>query len=75
MHLGAIVVVSLMFGALIDQRFPNSNNILNGTLHSNDLDNNEDLDSEDKLFHEKIKFAMALTVISGITQVKGIIIN
>lgn len=69
LSMGAIVVVSLMFGALIDQRFPDSNNILNGTLHSYGLDNNEDLDYEDKLFHEKIKFAMALTVISGITQI------
>lgn len=69
LSMGAIVVVSLMFGALIDQRFSDSNNILNGTLHSYGLDNNEDLDYEDKLFHEKIKFAMALTVISGITQI------
>ena len=79
--LGAIVVVSLMFGALIDKRFPLSTSLLasandlNETHYNYDVKENEDLVTEEKLTQEKIKFVMAVSVISGITQVSWIIIN
>lgn len=65
--MGAIVVVSLMFRTLLDHRFPDSDEVfisgdnLNESSYENDI--------AEELIKEKVKFAMAITFVTGIIQI------
>lgn len=70
---GAIIVISLMFGNLMETHFSKAENILEQTNQSvlfndNLLSNNTVFLTEELLSREKIKLAAAITLITGLTQ-------
>lgn len=72
--IGAVVVISLMFGNLMENHFSTTENILEQTNQSvlfndNLLSNNTVFLTEELLSREKIKLAAAITLITGLTQV------
>lgn len=76
--IGAVVVISLMFGNLMENHFSTTENILKQTnqsvpFTSNLLSNKTFFLTEELLSREKIKLAAAITLITGLTQVRLIV--